>query len=127
MAEIWVVLGHSAVIPNNEKWPADIGDGILRSHVRTLTTLPPPPLFSIHFPSPFLPFLSVFLPSLLSLLIYFLPLPFLSLLLYLLSPLLNFHPNSFRSLPYLTLFFFSILLATLAYCHIILLTQPPRS
>ena len=25
MAAIWVVLGHSAVILNNEKWPADIG------------------------------------------------------------------------------------------------------
>ena len=25
MAVIWVVFGHSAVISNNEKWPADIG------------------------------------------------------------------------------------------------------
>ena len=24
MAAIWVVFGHSAVIPNNDKWPADI-------------------------------------------------------------------------------------------------------
>ena len=26
MAAIWVVFGHSAVIPKKEKWPADIGD-----------------------------------------------------------------------------------------------------
>ena len=25
MAAIWVVFGHSAVIPKNEKWPVDIG------------------------------------------------------------------------------------------------------
>ena len=25
MATFWVVFGHSAVIPKNEKWPADIG------------------------------------------------------------------------------------------------------
>ena len=26
MAAIWIVFGHSAVIPNNDKWPADIGE-----------------------------------------------------------------------------------------------------
>ena len=26
MAAIWVVFGHSAVIPSNEKWAADIGE-----------------------------------------------------------------------------------------------------
>ena len=25
MAAIWVVFGHSAVIPKNDKWPVDIG------------------------------------------------------------------------------------------------------
>ena len=25
MAAIWVIFGHSAVIPKKEKWPADIG------------------------------------------------------------------------------------------------------
>ena len=28
MAEIWVVLGHSAVILKNEKWSANNGDSI---------------------------------------------------------------------------------------------------
>ena len=26
MAAIWVVFGHLAVMPNNDKWPADIGE-----------------------------------------------------------------------------------------------------
>ena len=25
MAAIWVVFGYSAIIPNNEKWPVNIG------------------------------------------------------------------------------------------------------
>ena len=34
MAEIWVVFGHSAMISNKEKWPADC-------YARTQTTVPP--------------------------------------------------------------------------------------
>ena len=26
MAAIWVVLGHSALISNNDEWPEDIGE-----------------------------------------------------------------------------------------------------
>ena len=54
MAAIWVVCGHLAVIPNNDKWAADIGGiepVILGSHTRTLTTAQPPSLMYIYYES----------------------------------------------------------------------------
>ena len=47
MAAIWVVFGHSAVIPKSERWPANIESRTLGSHTRTLTTVPPPLLFKV--------------------------------------------------------------------------------